>query len=1425
MTYELDYTSASATYFYYPNSAVSWGTSSTSPSTNVILVTAFNDTAILFISADNLSNELASISFLPYHLDHFTISSTQLSASLSTFYVQASTNEYLVIPGDTKILWNFAPGQNGVYANFEGESYIYDLSAVTSISEDAPNACQVNFGCDSHFTDIEFYATTQLYKNKYIISPLSAEFNIFEPQSRVILNPGTRINIVTEQPTYISLSAIQLGADATPLIWDINDDTKTLAYTGISLDSLYTFGDAGTSLSKIKISATDLSYSYIYSLSSYSNMVTGTFRPYGSLLDLSLLSARVIELPDELTVYKYSVHALGITENIPHILSPFQYILWNCDNTNITTAKFINNDIPYVFGTVGVATNIDNLYLQIAPPIVSTTPKICSINFQICAISGSLIEHGIMQVHDFNILFNERLSDTYFNPKFRFQYEPEIQNTIYRPITSSAVYSISNTSILPPDSFGYMEFTFNDGVCSVPFDIRNDNPAPSGVTHEFSSFTEQICTISMTVYVSTANFANYSVKNATKRIVFAHIPPASGFVVYPQYEWDGTDWSNVVSDNGNILTPTSPLSAFGLCHTENFYVSSNADIATTTRWNWNIQDINNPSLSKSIESDAATAWVPTKTGISSTYLSVCASVFTDILSTDMPSRYYDTPEGIRFNNISTTFDLMTSDHKQHIKIIGIQDLGIRAGLSSIKYSEIPVPNNLYLSGYYTQINDSTPFNMNIEMFSFNLSSEFWYETERANSLFNNMATVNTYINVDDIANSYMSVPANEKTKIEIIPGLQYTFSLKKSHPIINDWCLNNNTHINESHTEVITAYPMLPVIYTPNRFVLTGTDVVYENLIQCFTAVSSLVWQDRDNSIIMNSCAPYITTYTESGNHNINLLNRYQFGEILTTKGNLFDNIVTVQNEYIQRDSNITRIYGVTRIELPYDAYDCLMPSNELVVADTFNSSIIKLQNNLTYLDNMSHLYDVPPTSYIGWYGTLYYNNSAKRTRWYTNTPYNSYGYEYPENSIDSIYNDNLQSCCVKNNIMYISNGSMVNILSGDLWATLISTRSYKTLDDDFINIRAIKLDDNDRIYLLDSYDSNNLSKGSKNRVLVFAFNMITSQWQLMYEWGGLGGPGAKNKFNHPSDLHIDNNVIWVADTNNKCVKKYTRTGSWLATIISPYFNDNEKPVSVTTDTNGNTYILTNSQVLKYDSNDLFVDVYGITAGAIKIRECKDGGFIYIVYSDRIVKFTSFGSVAGTIAQYRFSSYIKDYRDVYHDEYRNFYIVGRNHILKYVDLLTMVSLKANTTDMMWPIEKMTVQKDEFIQDWVINRCFQRLWDNIEIFRRSLIGKFDYYTYQNITRMTTVSTLSPPADFDYCNYDWLYDRGKAIETDIIYEYEKPVVRSFTTDEYKILPYEKQAIYIGINELHAADVYNRLISKLHACEEIILQMIND
>ena len=1406
---------------------VTWGSPGSLSSAGINMI-ALNDTANILICAISgtglLSNSVCSINFWPYYLDQSIVTTTQLSAGVSAFYRQVSSNITTPISNDIQIDWDAEPLFDNVFASLSGGPAVHISSSMMGYT---PSASKNTFGSPSSALDLKLYATSQIVNDRYALVP---GLTRNQPQTQFTLNPSVKIGVETEQSTYTILSAIQSDLPVPSNItlrWNVNDTINVKGLIGPSLSSLYTFGSAASAsfLGRIELSALDLTNSYQYALISFTGETSGTFRPYDTITETSFITARIIQQPNENNIYKYSLQALGITNDILHIIAPNQWIRWECDNTAVATAKYSDDNTPYTFGTQSIADNIDNLYVRIAPTIVSTAPKTCSVGFQLCALSGSQISSGIYGIYNFNISYNEWLDESYYNPKFRFQYEPDIQTTIYRPLTT-ALYSISSTSVLPASSFGCIVYTFNTGVCSLSYDVRN-NILPPAITYPFDGSVPCICSISMVVCASAVGFNDYFVRSSpTKQIIFANIPSASGFVVYPEYGWDGSAWQPVVDaypSSGTILQPTAPLSAYSLCHTENFFLSSNTN--SMNSYSWSIQN-DSSSIHGSTTVTSPTAWIPIKTEQNSTYLSVCASVFNGSLSSsNMPSRYYDTPIGTQFSNFSTTFDLPTGGNRQHITLVGADELGVQASLPNVNYVQHPVPNTLYLSGAYTSLALGLPFASYINGFYFNLSSEFWNELQTANSWGGGIATIALDIKADDIGDSFLGVPLNETTRINIIPGLQYVLSLSALHPVNNDWCLDNITFMNSSANVVVSAYPMTPIIYNPNRFVLTGTNVGFENMVQCFTGVNTFTWEDRSNTEIKNTCVPYVTTFDAAGNYSISLINDYNLGTQSTLVQNEFTNIVNVQNEYLTYDSDISRIFGFTKIELPHDINDCSVPPNEWMVKDTFNATITKLYENLVYLEDMAQLYDVPPTDYIGWFGSLYYNNSAVRTRWFTNTPHNSYSYDHPEKSISYAF-DNIQSGYVMNNVMYISNGSSVSVLSGDMWGTQLANRAYKTLGDDFVNIRSVALDSENRIYLLDSYNSNNLSLGSKNRVLVFSFNPITLQWQLMYEWGGLGGPGAKNKFNKPSDLYVDSNdVLWVTDTYNKCIKKFTRTGSWLGTITSDYFTDIERPLSITKDTENNLYVLTNSQVVKLDSTGAFMAVYSITGGALTIKNCRDNGFIYIVYADRVVKFTLYGADAGIIAYNDFSSYVKDYRNVFHDEYRNLYIFNTNHILKYVDELSIISLKLDTVGKAWSLDQLLVHKDEYIQDWVINRCFQRLWDNLEIYRQSLIGKFGYQTFRNITLSTFVSSQQPPADFDYCNYDWLYNYGKFVTQEVVFEYEKPVVRAFTPSEYKHLPYAKETIYIGINELNTDAVYNRVISKLYECESTLLQMIND
>jgi hypothetical protein len=1414
------------------NPFVEWGQLYYDLDTNVIDVTALDDSAVFVISALSVLEEggepatASAVYLLPYYITQQQITANQLSATLSAYYIQVSTASTLHIPENTELYWEFGPTYNMLSAGFGDDYNIINLATSVSAQERSLSATELTLAYAGLLYDITEYTQLTIVNDKYKLSPLSSMMVFEESYVETILNPRIDITVSESASSYTLLSAVQntVPVSGDVLIsWNVDDTTNVIATTA---GSWYELGEYGTAneLNPIILSSFDLSQTYIYTLSSFTGEITGTFRPYYAVTETSSLTARINKLDTETNTYRYNLKGLGITNGLLHNISPYQYIAWDCDNTSICNAKYASNGVtPYNFGSISVARNIDDINIEILPVITTLSPNTCSISFHLCSLSGSKINQGIYCTYDFDIHFEEWLSNDVMDPRFRFQYEPDTWNTIFRPTTGSAYYNISNTSILPQGSIGQLLFTFDNTVCSVPFDLRTA-AAPSGVTHEFNTTHGTICSISLMVCASAVGFDDFVIREANaKQIIFTDIPVASGFIAYPEWHWNGTLWEHVVDsyehNKGDILLPDIPLSAYGLCHTENIFLSSDQD--GMEYYQWIITDENDSYYSNTTIVEEPTAWISFKTVKETSRAGISAALFTGLLSAGMHPLYYDTPVGIKFNNFSSVYDPITSEHKKVLDTYGTGELGINATILSISHNQLPAPNYLIVSGSYTQPNETTPFGLNINSYYFDLSSEFWHIRENANNFVSDLASKSMYIKTDDDGRSYLGVPKNETTKILLIPGFEYSLQLKSAHPSATDWCFNNIIYNGDSLSQEITAYPMNPLVYTPNRFMITGSNIKFENLVPAFSAVSGFVWSDRDSYFFTNTNNPYITSYDYTSINDLSLRTYYDFNGVTTYNSTTFNDIVNIIDSYRAYDTDVTRIHGSTRMEFPHSLDDCYMPPNEWTIKDTFNNAIIKLSENLNYLENQSKLYDIPPTTYIGWFGSLYYNNSAIRTRWFTNTPSNSYMYKNPGNALDI---NVFKSCYVKDNTMYVSKGTTVEILSGNFWATKISEKQYKSMGDDFINIKTIDLDSTNRIYLLDTYDPDNLTAGSKNRIIVYDYNETTRQWNLLYEWGGLGGITARNKFNNPSDLHIDSyDILWIADTENKCIKKFTKTGSWLATLTSEYFTDIEKPLSITSDDYNNFYVLTTSKIIKFNENN--INVFDIDIGATRIKKCKDNGFIYIVYNDKIIKYNVNGASAGSIAENDFADYTKQYIDTYHDEYRNLYILNNNHILKYSDQLSIISLKLDTVSNMWPLESLLVSKDENIQDWVVNRCYQRLWDNIEIFRRSLIGKFGYQTYQNVTETTYTTAIQPPEGFDYCNYDWLYDYGRTITENTVFEYDKPVVVSFSIDEYIPLPHQKNTIYIGLNEINAMGVYNRVIAKLYENLATILNMIDD
>jgi hypothetical protein len=136
------------------------------------------------------------------------------------------------------------------------------------------------------------------------------------------------------------------------------------------------------------------------------------------------------------------------------------------------------------------------------------------------------------------------------------------------------------------------------------------------------------------------------------------------------------------------------------------------------------------------------------------------------------------------------------------------------------------------------------------------------------------------------------------------------------------------------------------------------------------------------------------------------------------------------------------------------------------------------------------------------------------------------------------------------------------------------------------------------------------------------------------------------------------------------------------------------------------------------------------------------------------------------------------------DQDRNLFIAVGGYLLKYTANTTFVQLKESLRDeYFWDLKDILIHKEDVVQDWIYNRCFQRLWDNIELIRKSIT--------QKLNATSGSYSVSPFTDLD--------------------------LQTFTF-------YKKDEIVIGQNEIVTVDVINRVILKLWQNIKTLNAMIN-
>ena len=289
-----------------------------------------------------------------------------------------------------------------------------------------------------------------------------------------------------------------------------------------------------------------------------------------------------------------------------------------------------------------------------------------------------------------------------------------------------------------------------------------------------------------------------------------------------------------------------------------------------------------------------------------------------------------------------------------------------------------------------------------------------------------------------------------------------------------------------------------------------------------------------------------------------------------------------------------------------------------------------------------------------------------------------------------------------------------IHLIKTDYVATYLARRGAADELFSFQNIVGIASDENN-VFVLD----NVLSK-------VSVFSIKEDSFKLFTSWGTFGLTTTPQGLNNPSDIHIDqDHDVWIADTGNECIKKFTFNGKNQLTLTSDKFTDNA-PISVCVDSQKNIHCLTSKAIYVFNSSGTYLFEYSWPTEVInpkKINTSYNREVVYVTHDLGIVKFFRTGTLFELLLnEYKCGSgaILQGYNSITQDKFRNVYITIGDKILKIPDLMKITDVKAVISEeLYWDLNEILVHKEEYIQPWVYLKSFHRLWDNIELFRTSL----------------------------------------------------------------------------------------------------------
>lgn len=504
--------------------------------------------------------------------------------------------------------------------------------------------------------------------------------------------------------------------------------------------------------------------------------------------------------------------------------------------------------------------------------------------------------------------------------------------------------------------------------------------------------------------------------------------------------------------------------------------------------------------------------------------------------------------------------------------------------------------------------------------------------------------------------------------------------------------------------------------------------------------------------------------------------------------------------EILTSEQNPQTLYE--NLSFPYTLSELYIGINENAVEETFNVYMTRLYENFNYIVNKIQYVDMAPT-----FLTFRYGDTVNPVTSYQGLQWQQFSSEYNAPTANPYFWSYTEPCStqgvsVNTSFTLFVSSNQIHMLSNDSNAPIVDVREYPLYTSDpFVNIKSAILEQDGTVWVMEE-------SGRITRMI------YDGTWNFSSIW--------IDKVKNPVQMIVDSNNIYIISEQSNTTDHEIRIFDKNMVFVQSIYNSNNKIIAGICTSRDYLIALNNSEGIsvlyhhpKIDLQDTTLVTDTVVSLTYKyfpeqdpkyqddtlklIQSCADDYFIYAATTNLIYKLTQNGSLVGfaggEIIQTSYditaqTTPITDYTitGIANDTYHNLFISTNYDILRFLDISKFNTVQSapnvvSLIDSLWSLDDLKVNKNENCSYWVYNRIFNRLYDNI-LLVRSIIGG-------SLVEESGTITISP----------------------------------MKFGKFPQLPYKKEEIFVGINELHCEGALNRNIKKLYECIDVLVSAMNN